>query len=248
MAAPIPTLAETSLLSGYGASPTERKVEKEIWLPKLKHATEQASAVLNTLGGMASVVSTTCASAKQARCSTLAAFLSGATWLVSGVSNEMAMDMGDINYREIIDPGLAPTPSFESPAALRDFVKILNEGIVLAKALYTTANRATAAAEAGDSFWLQQQLTALKFHQTQLDLRLERLTVLLDSYEVGANAKLDEIKAKLAEYQGQAADIIKDIQEAIPSQQAKISTLSAWICSKLPDYWGIAYLKAKICN
>jgi hypothetical protein len=106
---------------------------------------------------------------------------SGATWTLSGLLNLLAEDPSDPNFTVIaqpVIPTLPPiTPSGNLTAAEAAAFNALftNEAqaIGYTRAIITSYNRAQGAFDAGNSFWLGQQLQAVHQYQGTLVLLLQ---------------------------------------------------------------------------
>ncbi|HKF54664.1 MAG TPA: post-COAP-1 domain-containing protein [Blastocatellia bacterium] len=145
-----------------------------------KDALAKASADLNTQAAAQTVIAALCLAIPDPSITKICAFgfglSAGATWLLSGLLNQLALDPSDPNFTVIAQP---VTPSFQQVVAggsvtqaeadsINALLTNLTQAIGLAQATITSINRANGAADAGNSFWETQQLQAAAQYAQQL--------------------------------------------------------------------------------
>ena len=150
-------------------------ISPTIVIPATKAAAERASSTLNILAGVTAFVGAVCSITRSSGCAGGAFLVSGAAWTGSGILTQTAIELGDPNFKVIATPdGPAVDVESLSPGA-KPMVMGLVKAIGVANALYVTANRATAAAEAGSLYWTNQQLLTLDHYNTDLEAALKTL-------------------------------------------------------------------------
>jgi hypothetical protein len=182
------------------------KHEREfvVTLPYTKEEATRAASLLNVLAGASAFVGTVC----PAPCGHPAMVLSGAAWFVSAVVNDAVIEAGDEDFVHIAVP---KPPEFDI-SNLPLPVQNLARAIELLNAIYITANRATSAARARSSYWLQQQLTALRVYKTQLEPILNELPSNLAEYAAFEYPLLDKVNGALAKYRSHATSLYSTVE------------------------------------
>src|SRR5215467_2278940 len=155
-----------------------------------KDALAKASADLNTQAAAQTIIAALCLAIPDPSITKICAIGfglgAGATWLLSGLLNQLALDPSDPNFTVIAQP---VTPSFQQVVAggsvtqgeadsINALLTNLTQSIGLAQATITSINRANGAADAGNSFWETQQLQAAAQYAQQLSSLLGTQPVL----------------------------------------------------------------------
>ena len=166
---------------------TINSTQKKRFTQAQKDALAKASAQLNTQAGAEAAIAAICAlglipnpsTPLAAICTGTAGVLSGTTWFLSGSLNQLALDPSDPNFTIIAQPMFAsvtllavpPGATQEETNAINAFnALVLNEvrAAAFAQAIQTSVNRAQGAADAGNTFWEQQQVNAINTYIGQL--------------------------------------------------------------------------------
>jgi hypothetical protein len=165
-----------------------------------KEAAERAASLLNVLAGASALVGAIC----PASCGRSALIVSGAAWFASGIVNHAVITMDGKDFTQLTIPKLPDLELSEFPSSARNLFSNLGQAIGLLNAIYITANRVTAAAEARSSDWLQKQLGALRSYESQLDPVLAELGNELAQYTPKGDPWMEKVSRALASYRAQS--------------------------------------------
>jgi len=187
---------ETITISIQGADGDESATvtvdvnQRKRFTQEQKDALAKASAELNTQAAAQTIIAALCLAIPDPSITKICAIgfglSAGATWLLSGLLNQLALDPSDPNFTVI---ALPVTPPFEHVVAggsitqaeadsINALLTSLTQSIGLAQAAITSINRANGAADAGNTFWETQQLQAAAQYAQQLSSLLGAQPVL----------------------------------------------------------------------
>lgn len=207
------TLASSQRMEAAREPP--RLTNASIDLAALKKTVDRAAALQNSIAGAAAVVAAACATAKQAVCAAISSGVSGATWLGAAVTAQTSLDLNDADFTKIA----APDGQHINVGTLSPSTRILVTTIVrandLANAVTITANRAIAAAKAGDTEWFQRQIAALQNYQDRMDPLSRELASSLTSYAAQNLPGEGKISAAIAAIQSESAALKYTLEAGI---------------------------------
>jgi hypothetical protein len=183
-------------------------------IPQAKAAAEYAASALNMVAASASLAGAICVTIHSSSCSTLAFVLSGATWTMSGVATQTAIELGDPDFPKIATPEGAAVDTSHLSASTKPMVSALLKAITLANALDQSARRLVAAAN-GDREWVEIQSRSVARLRDDLGASLTELRAAVVTYSsdlapagvmglTGPGDRLKEIGAALAAKRDQA--------------------------------------------
>jgi hypothetical protein len=112
--------------------------------------------------------------------------------------------MDNKDFTQLAVPKLPDLELSEFPSSARNLFSNLGRAVGLLNAIYITANRVTAAAEAESSDWLQKQLGALQSYESQLDPVLVELGNEVARYTPNGDPWIEKASRALASHRAQS--------------------------------------------